>query len=228
MGPTLVLDLDGTLVDSVPDLQDALNRTIARKGLAPFSAPEVTAMVGDGAAALLRKAMAARGAEASPTDIEAFVADYTVNAAKRTRPFPGVRETLPALRKGGWRLAVCTNKPELAARKLLGALGLLPLFDAIGGGDSFPARKPDPAHLLATVAAAGGDRRTSVLVGDHRNDVLAASGAGIPCIFALWGYGPPAMAQGAAATAAGFAEAAKIAAGLLRHDAEHGVVTSRP
>ncbi len=87
-------------------------------------------------------------------------------------------------------MAVCTNKPEAAARKLLEELGLADRFAALGGGDSFPVRKPDPRHLLATLAAAGADRQRAVMIGDHRNDVQAAAGAGVPCIFAGWGYGP--------------------------------------
>ncbi len=92
---------------------------------------------------------------------------------------------------------------------------MLAFFDAIGGGDSFPARKPDPAYLLATIEAAGGDPARSVMVGDHRNDVMAAAGAGLPCVFALWGYGPASMGAGAAATANEFAEIPHIARGLF-------------
>lgn len=215
MAPTLVLDLDGTLVDSVPDLRASLNRLVATRGLAPFGAPEVTAMVGDGAAVLVRRAMAARGREASAADLEDFLADYGANAAVETRAFPGVAETLPALRAAGWRLAVCTNKPEAPARSLLTALDLLDFLDAIGGGDSFPVRKPDPAHLLATIERAGGDRAASVMVGDHHNDVRAATGAGLPCVFALWGYGPVTMAEGAAARAERFADVPDLASKLL-------------
>jgi len=213
--PTLLLDLDGTLVDSVPDLLASVNRMMAASGLALFTAPELARMVGDGVAALVAKAMAARGREAGPGDVQAFLADYTAHAAEASRAFPGVADTLALLRSDGWRLAVCTNKPEAAARKLLDALGLLALLDAVGGGDSFRVRKPDPAHLLATLAAVGGDAAASVMVGDHRNDVLAAAGAGLPCIFALWGYGPAEMGAGAAATAERFADVPAIAAGLL-------------
>ena len=127
------------------------------------------------------------------------------------------RETLHALAGEGWKLAVCTNKPEAAARALLAALGLAPLFAAIGGGDSFPVRKPDPAHLLATLAAAGGDAGLAVMVGDHANDVAAARGAGrARASSPAWGYGPPAMAQGADAVAQDFPHMATIARQLLQ------------
>ncbi len=106
----------------------------------------------------------------------------------------------------GWRFAVCTNKPEAAARALLKSLAIDQWFVAIGGGDSFPTRKPDPAHLLSTLRAAGGSAQQAIMVGDHANDVAAARGAGLPCIFAAWGYGLPEMSEGADAIAQNFAD----------------------
>jgi phosphoglycolate phosphatase len=195
--PVAVFDLDGTLVDSAPDLHAALDRLMAARGLRGFTHAEVVGMVGDGARRLVEWALAARGRPFDEAALDAFLADYTANAAVATRPFPGIPEALDALAAAGWRLAVCTNKPEAPARRLLDALGLLGRFAALGGGDSFPVRKPDPGHLLATIRAAGGDPARAVLIGDHRNDVAAAAGAGVPCVFALWGYGPPEMADGA-------------------------------
>ena len=215
MTGTLLLDLDGTLVDSVPDLAAALNRLMDRRGLARFSDAETARMVGDGARRLVERAFAARGRDADEPAIESFLADYGAHLATGTRPYPGVESTLRAMTEAGWRLAVCTNKPEAMARALLATLGLADLFRAIGGGDSFPVRKPDPAHVLATLRAAGGTQDRAVMAGDHANDVLAATGAGLPCIFAAWGYGPPAMASGAAAIAERFADLPPIAARLL-------------
>ena len=215
MRPTLVLDLDGTLVDSVQDLAAALNRLMAARALPPFTVPEVTAMVGDGARALVERALAARGQPFGQAALDAFLADYTDHAAVRTRPFPGAVEALRMMRDQGWRLAVCTNKPVAAARNVLDALGLSPLLAAIGGGDSFPARKPDPAHLLGTLASAGGTPAAAVMVGDHHNDIAAATAAGVPSIFAAWGYGAPAMAHGASAICASFGELPAAAARLL-------------
>ena len=216
MAPTLLLDLDGTLVDSAPDLLSAANRMMAARDLPPFTRPDVVAMIGDGVQVLVTRALAARGLPFDPVAMGEFSADYGVNFAVDSRPFAGVAEGLQTLQAAGWKLAVCTNKPEAIARSLLGSLGLLDGLAAIGGGDSFPVRKPDPAHMLATLAAAGGDAGSAVAVGDHHNDVLAARGAGLPCIFAQWGYGPPAMAEGAAALAARFADVPAIAAGLLQ------------
>ena len=212
---TLVLDLDGTLVDTLPDLRASLNRLMAAHRLAPFPADEVAGFIGDGAGVLVRRAMAARHRAPEQADYDAFLADYAAHAADESVLFPGVAESLERVRADGWRLAVCTNKPEAPARSLLASLGVAHLFAAVGGGDSFPTRKPDPAHLLATIAAAGGEPGASIMVGDHRNDVLAATAAHIPVIFADWGYGSPDMADGAVARAASFAEIPDLAARLL-------------
>ncbi len=211
----MILDLDGTLVDTVPDLTAALNRIAAPRGMAPFDEREVVPMVGDGLHVLAERAFAARARAAGPADIADLSADYGAHAAERSLPYPGVVAGLRELSHDGWRLAVCTNKPEAAARTLLAALGLEPFFAAVCGGDSVAARKPDPAHLLAAIRAAGGDAGHSLMVGDHRNDVAAANGAGVPCIFAAWGYGPAEMGAPAAATAGSFAAVPAIAARLV-------------
>ncbi len=214
MTRTLLLDLDGTLVDSVPDIAAALNRVMAARDLPEFSDPQVAAMVGDGSPVLLARAFAARGIAQDKAALGDFLTDYTANTAVLTRPFPGVEQGLRDLAAAGWRLAVCTNKPETAARNLLAALRLDHHFASVGGGDSFPTRKPDPGHLLATLAAAGGDVSRAVMAGDHHNDVAAAQGAGVPSIFAAWGYGPRSQGADASAIAEDFTELVKIAARL--------------
>ncbi len=215
MGPTLLLDLDGTLVDSVPDLTSALNRLMARRSLAPFTAAETTRLVGDGVAKLVERAFAARGIVPDSGAVAEFSADYGAHAAVATRLFPGVKETLTVLARDGWRLGVCTNKPEAASHEVLAAMGIAPLIAAVGGGDSFPVRKPDPKHLLATLEQAGGVVGQAVMCGDHANDVAAAQGAGLPCIFAGWGYGTPEMAKGATAIARDMPSMAVIARRLM-------------
>jgi phosphoglycolate phosphatase len=197
MNRIAVFDLDGTLVDSAADIHVSLDRAMARLDLPGFSRAEVIAMIGDGVRALMTKALAARGLPLDEAALAEFVADYTAQATVLTRPFDGIPAVLDALQAGGWRMAVCTNKPVEAARLLLQDLGLADRFATLGGGDSFPVRKPDPAHLLATLAAAGGSAAGAVMIGDHRNDVQASAGAGVPCIFAGWGYGPAVMADGA-------------------------------
>ncbi|HEY1411899.1 MAG TPA: HAD-IA family hydrolase [Rhodopila sp.] len=212
---TLLFDLDGTLVDTVPDLTAALNRLMRARGLPEFSRPEVAAMVGDGVAVLVARAFAARGREPDTGAVAELTADYTAHVAVESVLYSGVPAVLGGLAGDGWRLAVCTNKPEKAASALLEALGLLPLLSAIGGGDTFPTRKPDPAHLLSTLSRAGGRADAAVMVGDHHNDVTAASAAGVPAIFAAWGYGSAGMAEGSAAIARDITEAAAIANRLL-------------
>jgi phosphoglycolate phosphatase len=192
-----VFDLDGTLVDSAPDLHAALDRLMAVKRLPGFARAEVVGMIGDGVRVLLERAYAARSIALDEADLQHFMTDYEANAAVLTRAFDGIPELLGGLRDAGWRLAVCTNKPEGAARVLLSGLGLDGHFSALGGGDSFPMRKPDPGHLRATLAAAGAAPEDAVMIGDHRNDIDAARGAGVRAIFAGWGYGPHSMAGGA-------------------------------
>nr|WP_294519752.1 HAD hydrolase-like protein [uncultured Rhodopila sp.] len=215
MARTLLLDLDGTLVDTVPDIAAALNRLMAARSLAAFPPPEVASMVGDGVAVLISRAFAARGVAPDQDALKAFAADYEANVAVESRLFPHVLPVLEGLARDGWQFAVCTNKPERASRTLLAALGILPMLRAVGGGDSFPARKPDPAHLLATLAQAHGAVEQALMLGDHRNDVLASGGAGIRCIYAAWGYGAPGMGEGSAAVARDMIEAADLANQLL-------------
>jgi phosphoglycolate phosphatase len=212
---TLLLDLDGTLVDTVPDLAAALNRLMVSRGLSVFARQEVAAMVGDGVGVLVTRAFAARGGQPDDTAVAELTADYTANVAIESTLYPEVLPVLTGLVRDGWRLAVCTNKPEQAAKALLQAVGVLPLLCAVGGGDSFPTRKPDPAHLLATLTRAGGRSEAAVMLGDHHNDVTAARGAGVRSIFAGWGYGPAAMADGCCAVARDITEAALIANRLL-------------
>jgi len=212
---TLLLDLDGTLVDTVPDIAAALNRLMQARNLPCFTQPQVAAMVGDGVAALVAKAFASRGQAPDAAAISEFSADYGAHVAVESRLFPGVAEVLQGLLGGGCTLAVCTNKPEGAARRLLSALQILPMLEAVGGGDSFPARKPDPAHVLGTLHRAGGEPARAVMLGDHHNDILAASGAGLPCIFARWGYGAAEQAEGAVAHADDMVRAAEVANRLL-------------
>ena len=106
-----------------------------------------------------------------------------------TRPYPAAREILAALKTAGWRLAVCTNKPEAPSREILEALGLAPLFEALAGGDSFPVRKPHPDHLLRLLRAMGADPATAVMLGDSGADAAAAKAAGLPAVMVRFGYG---------------------------------------
>ncbi len=215
---TALFDLDGTLVDSVPDLASALNRLMAARGLAPFTEPEVSAMVGDGAGVLVARALAARGQPASDAATTEYVADYTRHAVERTRPYPGIVEALGVLRDAGWRLAVCTNKPERAARTVLDGLRLSQFFVAVGGGDSFSVRKPEAGHVLGTILRAGGVPGESVMIGDHHNDIASANAAGVKSVFAAWGYGARDMGGPASAIAESANDLPAILARLFDRD----------
>ena len=213
--PTAVFDLDGTLVDSVPDLAFCLNAVLAGRGLGPYARGVVAALVGDGAPVLIARAFAGRGAVPDADAVAEYLERYTGRLAVDTVAYDGVAEALDRLDRAGWVLAVCTNKPEAHARGVLAALGLAGHFAAVGGGDSFPTRKPDPGHLAATIAAAGGNPALAVMVGDHANDLRAASGLGAPAIFALWGYSGPETGESAASVAASARDVPLIAARLL-------------
>ena len=210
MRPTLLLDLDGTLVDTLPDLLHSLNRVTG----GDYTMAEARPWIGDGAMVLVQRALAARGRVASAADLHTLMHDYVEHMSSASTPYPGAAAALAELADEGWRIAVCTNKPERAARDLLATTGLLPYLAAIGGGDSFPTRKPDPAHVLSTLAAAGGDRGAAVMAGDHQNDILSATGAGVPSIFVTWGYGDD--STGAVATADHFAALPAIARRIIR------------
>ncbi len=186
----LVFDLDGTLVDSVPDLHAAANAMLRECGCRPVSPVEVRHMVGDGVPALVERALAASGGDrvAVSDALPRFLSFYEANAARLTRPYPGVRETLGLLRRRGYRTAICTNKPQRATIAVLQGLDLSALFDAIAGGDRFPMRKPDPRHLLGVVAELDGEAARAAMIGDSENDAAAAHAAAMPLVLMRHGY----------------------------------------
>jgi phosphoglycolate phosphatase len=189
-GFLLVFDLDGTLVDSVPDLRAALNQMLRERGRRPLSSPEVKRMVGDGVPALVARALAASGGDSDEmvSALPRFLQLYEANAADLSRPYPGVPETLTALRRSGYRMAVCTNKPQRATIAVLQGLELLPLFDGIAGGDRFPMKKPDPGHLLGLMNELGAEPGAAAMIGDNENDAAVARAAGLPLVLMRYGY----------------------------------------
>lgn len=193
--PLAIFDLDGTLVDSAPDIRAALNRLLAARGLAPFALEEVAAMIGDGARALLTKAFSARGMAPTEADFAPFLEDLEANSAVLTRPYDGMPEALEALAAAGWQSAICTNKPIAATTALLASLGLARNFDLVLGGDSLAVKKPDPGHVRGVLAGLGVAPADAWMIGDHQNDIRAAAGAGVRSVFAAWGYGDGAGAD---------------------------------
>ncbi len=215
MSPLLVFDLDGTLVDSLPDITAALNRMFAARGLPKLRRDQVLPMVGDGVEPLIARAFAAQGAPPDRLAATDYVREYEAKVLVDTRLFDGIATTIEILGREGWRFAVCTNKPARAARKLLEGLGLTGRFASVGGGDSFATRKPDPLHLTETIRAANGEASGSIMVGDHQNDIAAARGAGVKSIFAGWGYGQTGMEAGADAVCRDADGLANVAKSLL-------------
>lgn len=191
-GVTIAFDLDGTLVDTAPDLVHALNAVLTEQGLPPALFEEARMMVGHGAKRLIERGYAATGLplspELSPRLVERFVDVYRTRIADESRPFPGVQAALDYLAGQGAILSVCTNKRTDLSVALLDALGMSHRFASIIGADAAPAAKPDARHLLFAIEQAGGDPKRAVMVGDSSTDVGAAKNAGIPVIVVSFGY----------------------------------------
>jgi phosphoglycolate phosphatase len=197
--PLLVFDLDGTLVDSAPDLLATLDAILPRYGFAAMRDPTMRDGIGHGARHLIEFGLHRQQATVDAATLdrmhEDFLVHYESNICVETRLWPGVVAALDRFAAGGWRFAVCTNKVESLSRQVLAALGIENRFAAVGGGDSFATRKPHPAHLLDTIAAAGGSADCAVMVGDSRTDIDTARGAGIPVVGVSFGYTPVPMAE---------------------------------
>ena len=207
----IIFDLDGTLVDTAPDLLAALNVVLTAEGHEPVVPAGLRQMVGHGARALFEHALRRTGAPVSAPRLNAlteqFLAFYRANIARGSRPFPGVPETLDLLAGQGAGLGVCTNKAQDLTELLLDELKLSRHFPAIFGGGRTPYAKPDPRPLLEVVAALKGHPKRAVLVGDSAIDVAAARAAEIPVIAMSYGYTPvPVHELGADAVADDFTE----------------------
>ena len=187
---TLVFDLDGTLIDSAPDLATALNKVLVDARREPVTLHQVTQMIGDGVATLVERGFAATGG--TPEDpghqLDRFHHHYNNATADLTELYPGVLETLRMLTETGYRMALCTNKPAAPTMAVLEAFGLTGFFEAVAGGDTFPVRKPSPGHLLGVLRQMEADPEHAVMIGDSPNDVQVALNAAVPVIAVSYGY----------------------------------------
>jgi phosphoglycolate phosphatase len=188
--PILLFDLDGTLVDTAPDLVATLNVILAKHGRAPMALESMKKLIGDGARALLERGFEATGAPA--TDLDALMTDfidiYVAASTVYSRPYDGVVDALNGFAAAGYRMAVCTNKPQAPSETILHELDLMRFFGAVVGGDRFPVRKPDAQHLLGTLELMDAANHPAIMIGDSYNDVASAHNAGMSVIVVSYGY----------------------------------------
>jgi phosphoglycolate phosphatase len=189
-GYTIALDLDGTLVDTAPDLVGALNVCMQGSAVGHTSVAQVRGLIGQGARALIERAFKQAGVSAQEEDIDRrfvlFLQEYSINIARHSKVFDGAVECLTALRGAGARLSICTNKPEKLTVKLLQALDLIHYFDAIVCPENVTTKKPDAAHVLAAIAPCRPEK--SFMIGDSQPDLGSARAAGVPIILMRHGY----------------------------------------
>jgi len=188
----IVWDLDGTLVDSAPDLASALNTVLDMRGFFTLSIDEVRKMIGNGVPKLVERGFNAVGVRPDAAQLEEFVAmfvtEYKACATDSTCPYPGVVEALQELHSMNIPMGVCTNKPKAFTRQILEGLGLSGYFSSVVGGDSTSARKPDPEPVLACLRGLATEPESSLMIGDSVHDVHAARAAGVHIGVVPWGY----------------------------------------
>ncbi len=189
---TVVFDLDGTLVDTAPDLLRATNAILTAHGRRSVSLPELRAMVGQGARVMIDRGFRLTGEPLDESQREPlfqdFLEHYSANIAVDSQPFPGVLDLLKALKVEGIAMAVCTNKLEPLSVRLIEELGLAHYFGAIIGPDTIGIAKPDPAPLFEAVARSGGSADKAIMVGDSETDIKTAKAAAIPALAVSFGY----------------------------------------
>ena len=189
---SLIFDLDGTLIDSAPDLRSATNKLLAKYDRRPITMEEVKKFVGNGAAKLIERAFRATGKEAKEQDIDGltdeFLSFYDGHEADDTMPYEGVIETLTLLQNKGYRMAVCTNKPQLPTENLLRDLNMADFFEVVIGGDVLERKKPDPQMIHWVLDKMALDVSEAIMVGDSPNDIDAAKKASMRNVAVSYGY----------------------------------------
>jgi phosphoglycolate phosphatase len=186
----LLLDLDGTLLDTRLDLVQATNHVRSIFGLAPLGIGEVERLVGHGARMLVERALGADRAAVHDEGVRHFLEYYGEHCLDETEPYPGMVDLLDALPPLGVRVAIVTNKPQALTRKILAGLGLLQRMVAVVGGDTFPERKPHPRGVESVLSLCRAHRSRALLVGDSPVDAATAVAAGIAFCGVLWGFDP--------------------------------------
>ncbi|MBN9072423.1 MAG: phosphoglycolate phosphatase [Rhizobiales bacterium] len=190
--PILVFDLDGTLIDTAPDLLDSLNHSLSEGGIPPVASEGFNAFVSHGGLVMIEKAFAAQNkaltVERKQAFFRTFLDHYAAGIPGRSQPYPGVLAAMDRFAEAGYVFAICTNKHFANARALIDALGLAPRFAALTGQDTFAFRKPDPRHLVETIRLADGDPSQAVMIGDSQTDIDTAKAAGIPVVAVDFGY----------------------------------------
>jgi len=189
---TVAFDLDGTLVETAPDLIAATNHVLAAVDLAPVAPDLIRPSISFGAVAMIREGFRLHGREVPASDaaahFERFLTYYTANIAATSHAFPGLEASLDRLAAQGAKLAVCTNKQAALSEQLLGDLRLRARFASLAGRDTFPVCKPHPDHLIGAIRMAGGDPKRAIMVGDSKTDIDTAKAAGIPVVAVTFGY----------------------------------------
>lgn len=189
----VIFDLDGTLINTLPDIMAALNRVMIEEGFEEISPDQGRTLIGGGAYNLIEKAFSAHGAGHSAGKIETafskFLAYYDEKPAARSNLYPGVMECLETLTKYRVKMGICTNKPIDLTQKIIACMGIAEYFGgSVLGGDSLNCRKPDPRHLLEVIKLMGIPEHTALMVGDSETDVQTARNAGIPVVAVDYGY----------------------------------------
>ena len=190
--PAIIFDLDGTLVDTAPDLINTLNHILAQENHPPAPEPLMRTMISEGARAMLVKGFELAGERLNEQQFdiltERFIAHYADNIVYSSRPFEGVIKALDRLASNDHAMAICTNKTEFLAKKLISSLAMEDYFAAIVGADTLEVKKPHPGHIWGTIEALGGSRERAIMVGDSENDIISAQAANIPVIAVDFGY----------------------------------------